>query len=95
MMASLQPKNSGGPIAKFWDGQETIGGLEHVKGWLCKHAKKVSSTVASVIFSKTIIPPARLPAKKQVSNLGEIFIFKHWPICPFAFSTTVIFNKFA
>jgi hypothetical protein len=44
-MASLQPKNSGGPIAKFWDAQETIGGLEHVKGWLCKHAKKVSSPI--------------------------------------------------
>ena len=41
-MASLQPKNSGGPITKFWDAPETIQALEHVKGWLCKHAKKVS-----------------------------------------------------
>ena len=41
-MASLQPKNSGGPITKFWDAPETIATLEHVKGWLCKHAKKVS-----------------------------------------------------
>jgi len=39
-MASLQPKNSGGPITKFWDAPETIATLEHVKGWLCKHAKK-------------------------------------------------------
>merc|ERR1711963_1177802 len=39
-MASLQPKNSGGPISKFWDAPETISALEHVKGWLCKHAKK-------------------------------------------------------
>merc|ERR1711963_51203 len=39
-MASLQPKNSGGPISKFWDAPETITALEHVKGWLCKHAKK-------------------------------------------------------
>jgi len=39
-MASLQPKNSGGPISKFWDAPEIISALEHVKGWLCKHAKK-------------------------------------------------------
>ena len=40
-MASLQPKNSGGPITKFWEAPETVSALEHVKGWLCKHAKKV------------------------------------------------------
>jgi len=40
-MASLQPKNSGGPIIKFWDAPETITALEHVKGWMSKHAKKV------------------------------------------------------
>jgi hypothetical protein len=40
-MSSLQPKNSGGPIAKFWDAPETITALEHVKGWMSKHAKKV------------------------------------------------------
>lgn len=40
-MASLQPKNSGGPATKFWEAPETISALEHVKGWLCKHAKKV------------------------------------------------------
>ena len=39
-MVSLQPKNSGGPIVKFWDAPETITALEHVKGWLSKHAKK-------------------------------------------------------
>merc|ERR1711962_576420 len=39
-MASLQPKNSGGPITKFWEAPETVSALEHVKGWLCKHAKK-------------------------------------------------------
>lgn len=40
-MASLQPKNSGGPITKFWEAPETISSLEHVKSWLCKSAKKV------------------------------------------------------
>ena len=40
-MASVQPKNSGGPITKFWEAPETVSALEHVKGWLCKHAKKV------------------------------------------------------
>lgn len=40
-MASVQPKNSGGPISKFWDAPETISALEHVKTWLCKNAKKV------------------------------------------------------
>merc|ERR1712051_424346 len=39
-MASVQPKNSGGPISKFWDAPETISALEHVKTWLCKNAKK-------------------------------------------------------
>ena len=39
-MASIQPKNSGGPTIKFWDAPETVSALEHVKGWLCKHAKK-------------------------------------------------------
>ena len=41
MAASLQAKTNGGPIAKFWDAPEVIGKLEHVKGWLCKNAKKV------------------------------------------------------
>ena len=40
-MASVQPKNSGGPITKFWEAPETISALEIVKTWLCKHAKKV------------------------------------------------------
>ena len=40
-MASVQPKNSGGPITKFWEAPDTISALEHVKAWLCKHAKKV------------------------------------------------------
>merc|ERR1719215_889219 len=39
-MASLQPKNSGGPINKFWEAQETISALETVNTWLKKHAKK-------------------------------------------------------
>merc|ERR1712223_497601 len=39
-MASVQPKNSGGPITKFWEAPDTISALEHVKAWLCKHAKK-------------------------------------------------------
>ena len=41
MASVLQPKTSGGPITKFWEAPETISALEHVKGWLCKHAKKV------------------------------------------------------
>ena len=41
MASVLQPKNSGGPISKFWEASETVSALEHVKGWLCKHAKKV------------------------------------------------------
>ena len=44
-MAALQPKNSGGPITKFWEAPETISALEHVKGWLCKHAKKVRKVI--------------------------------------------------
>jgi hypothetical protein len=46
-MASLQPRNSGSPILKFWEAQETITALEHVKGWLSKNAKKVSKNVQS------------------------------------------------
>lgn len=40
-MASLQPKNSGGPVTKFWESPEIVTALEHVKSWLVKHAKKV------------------------------------------------------
>jgi len=39
-MANLMAKPTGGPITKFWDAQETITALEHVKGWLGKNAKK-------------------------------------------------------
>ena len=45
-MASLQPKTNGGPATKFWEAQETISALEHVKGWLCKHTKKVDTIKA-------------------------------------------------
>ena len=41
MATPLQPKTNGGPITKFWDAQEVITALEHVKGWLSKNAKKV------------------------------------------------------
>ena len=50
-MVSLQPKNSGGPIVKFWDAPETITALEHVKGWLSKHAKKVTSYCCLCLFN--------------------------------------------
>lgn len=47
-MVSLQPKNSGGPIVKFWDAPETVTALEHVKGWMSKHAKKVNESLFEV-----------------------------------------------
>ena len=37
---SLEPKKTGGPIAKFWDSPEIIASLEGVKGWLGKNAKR-------------------------------------------------------
>ena len=43
MASPLQPRNNGAPIAKFWEAPETITALEHVKGWLSKNCKKVSS----------------------------------------------------
>jgi len=53
-MVSLQPKNSGGPIGKFWDAPETITALEHVKGWMSKHAKKVIESLFDVKPAKSL-----------------------------------------
>ena len=37
---SLEPRESGGPIQKFWEESGTINTLEQVKSWLLKNAKK-------------------------------------------------------
>ena len=37
---SLEPRESGGPIQKFWEESGTIAALEQVKSWLLKNAKK-------------------------------------------------------
>jgi len=37
---SVEPREQGGPIQKFWDDPNTIQQLESVKAWLMKHAKK-------------------------------------------------------
>ena len=63
-MASVQPKNSGGPITKFWEAPETVSALEHVKGWLCKHAKKVCDL--------TNFFPSELPAGKSFFFLQHV-----------------------
>ena len=38
---SLEARERGGPIQKFWEEPETIQQLESVKTWLLKNAKKV------------------------------------------------------
>ena len=42
-MVSLEPKERGGPISKFWDDAGVIKSLETVKTWLMKNAKKVNN----------------------------------------------------
>ena len=37
----MEPRNDGGPIAKFWDDSSVIKQLDSVKNWLMKNAKKV------------------------------------------------------
>jgi len=37
---SLEPRDGGGPITKYWDDPATIQQLESVKTWLLKNAKK-------------------------------------------------------
>jgi len=36
----MEPRNDGGPIAKFWDDSSVIKQLDSVKNWLMKNAKK-------------------------------------------------------
>ena len=38
---SLEARERGGPIQKFWEEPGTIQQLESVKTWLLKNAKKV------------------------------------------------------
>ena len=49
-MASLEPKERGGPISKFWDDAGVIKSLETVKTWLMKHAKKVKASCFFIIY---------------------------------------------
>jgi len=57
---SMEPRERGGPIQKFWDDQGTIQQLESVKTWLLKNAKK---HVAS-----------EPPTAKSLSQLVQQFI---------------------
>jgi len=68
MAASLQAKTNGGPIAKFWDAPEVIGKLEHVKGWLCKNAKKY--VVSDPPTAKSIATLVSQVIQFQEDNLG-------------------------
>ena len=47
---SLEPRDGGGPITKYWDDPATIQQLESVKTWLLKNAKKVTYTVETIIY---------------------------------------------
>ena len=38
----MEPRERGGPLAKFWDDPGTITQLETVKTWLLKNGKKVA-----------------------------------------------------
>ena len=42
---SLEPRERGGPIQKFWDETGTIKQLEQVKSWLMKSGKKVMNEI--------------------------------------------------
>jgi len=39
-MSTLEPRDKGGPIQKFWEDSTTISQLESIKTWLMKNAKK-------------------------------------------------------
>ena len=39
---SLEPRERGGPINKFWDEAATVKQLDQVRSWLMKNGKKVS-----------------------------------------------------
>ena len=41
MAATLEPRERGGPIQKYWEEASTISQLDSVKAWLLKNAKKV------------------------------------------------------
>lgn len=68
-MVSLQPKNSGGPIVKFWDAPETISALEHVKGWLSKNAKKYIASDPPT--AKSLAPIISQMILFQEENFGK------------------------
>lgn len=68
MAAQLHPKTNGGPIAKFWDAQEVITALEHVKGWLSKNAKKY--VAADPPTAKSLATLISQTIQFQEDNLG-------------------------
>ena len=79
-MASLQPKNSGGPITKFWEAPEIISALEHVKGWLCKHAKKV--WLKNKFYFPCFQGGVRSPSPATVFTWTRKMSFLSFPACP-------------
>jgi len=40
MAGTLEPRERGGPVQKFWEDAGTISQLESIKTWLMKNAKK-------------------------------------------------------
>jgi SWIRM-associated domain at the N-terminal len=41
MAGTLEPRERGGPIQKFWDDPLVLSQLESIKTWLTKNVKKV------------------------------------------------------
>jgi hypothetical protein len=49
MAGTLEPRERGGPIQKFWEDPLVLSQLESIKTWLTKNIKKVKLAVLSNI----------------------------------------------
>jgi len=68
-MATLEPRERGGPIQKFWDDSATIAQLDSIKAWLLKNAKKhVASDPPS---AKSLCQLIQQLIQLQEDNLGS------------------------
>ncbi len=53
MAGTLEPRERGGPIQKFWEDPLVLSQLESIKTWLTKNIKKVKNQLCCLKFERT------------------------------------------
>ncbi|XP_023343822.1 SWI/SNF complex subunit SMARCC1 [Eurytemora carolleeae] len=69
MAATLEPRERGGPIQKYWEEASTISQLESVKAWLLKNAKK--HVASDPPTAKSLSQLVQQFIQLQEDNLGK------------------------